>query len=86
MPYWLYVLLSVPVLSAFIGWLTNWQAVKMIFWPARRMFGWQGIVYAHADKFATNLGQIYRSADGGERWTKLRRELGEIRAILWRPA
>lgn len=58
MPYWLYLLLSVPVLSAFIGWLTNWQAVKMIFWPARRMFGWQGIVYAHADKFATNLGQI----------------------------
>ncbi len=58
MPTWLYVLLSVPVLSAFIGWLTNWQAVKMIFWPARRMLGWQGIIYAHADKFASNLGQI----------------------------
>jgi photosystem II stability/assembly factor-like uncharacterized protein len=34
---------------------------------------------------ASNLGQIYRSTDGGGRWTKLKREMGEIRAILWRP-
>lgn len=58
MPDWLYILLTVPLVSAFIGWLTNWQAVKMIFWPAKRKLGWQGIVYAHADKFASNLGQI----------------------------
>lgn len=58
MPNWLYLVLTIPTVSAFIGWLTNWQAVKMIFWPARRRFGWQGIVYAHADKFATNLGRI----------------------------
>jgi len=57
-PDWLYLLLTVPTVSAFIGWLTNWQAVKMIFWPAVRRLGWQGIVYAHADKFATNLGRI----------------------------
>nr|MBA3822138.1 DUF445 family protein [Deltaproteobacteria bacterium] len=58
MPHWLYILLTVPAVSAFIGWLTNWQAVKMIFWPTKKQFGWQGIIYAHADKFATNLGQI----------------------------
>jgi uncharacterized membrane protein YheB (UPF0754 family) len=57
-PDWLYLTLTIPTVSAFIGWLTNWQAVRMIFWPARRRFGWQGIIYAHADKFATNLGQI----------------------------
>ena len=34
----------------------------------------------------SNLGQIYRSADGGDTWTKLKRELGEIRSIMWRPA
>lgn len=34
----------------------------------------------------SNLGQIYRSTDGGERWTKLARELGETRSVLWRPA
>lgn len=62
MPDWLYLLLTVPAVSAFIGWLTNWQAVKMIFWPARFIgigsIGWQGILYRHADTFATNLGQI----------------------------
>ena len=33
----------------------------------------------------TNLGQLYRTEDGGESWVKLRRELGEIRSLLWRP-
>ena len=34
---------------------------------------------------ATNLGQLFRSEDGGESWVKLRRELGEIRAMVWMP-
>jgi uncharacterized membrane protein YheB (UPF0754 family) len=61
-PGWLYLLLSVPTVSAFIGWLTNWQAVKMIFWPERPVgvgaLSWQGIVFHHADVFASNLGKL----------------------------
>ena len=34
----------------------------------------------------TNLGQMYRSDDGGEAWAKLPREFGEIRTMLWHPA
>lgn len=34
---------------------------------------------------AATLGQIYRSTDGGESWTALKRRLGEIRAIAWLP-
>ena len=34
----------------------------------------------------TNLGQIFRSLDGGSRWTKLRREFGEVRSMLMLPA
>jgi photosystem II stability/assembly factor-like uncharacterized protein len=34
---------------------------------------------------AATLGQIYRSRDGGESWTGLRRRLGEIRALAWLP-
>ncbi len=64
MPQWLYLLLTVPSVSGLIGWLTNWQAVKMIFWPERRLgwglLSWQGIVYHHADKFAQNLGRVAR--------------------------
>lgn len=29
----------------------------------------------------TNLGQLYRSRDGGGRWEKLRREFGEVRTL-----
>jgi len=33
----------------------------------------------------TNYGQLYLSEDGGESWTKLKREFGEIRALMVRP-
>ncbi|MGE0800466.1 MAG: WD40/YVTN/BNR-like repeat-containing protein [Lautropia sp.] len=33
---------------------------------------------------ATNLGQLFRSDDGGQRWQRLAREFGEIRALHWR--
>ena len=31
----------------------------------------------------SNLGQMFRSQDGGESWTRLRREFGEVRATVW---
>jgi len=31
---------------------------------------------------ATNLGQLFRSTDGGSSWTKLKRELSDIRAVM----
>ena len=34
---------------------------------------------------STCLGQVFRSSDGGESWTKARRQLGETRALLWAP-
>ena len=33
----------------------------------------------------SNLGQIFRSTDGGESWVKLPREFGEVRSTLWQP-
>ena len=36
--------------------------------------------------FVTIFGQIFRSHDGGERWQKMTRELGEIRMVAWGPA
>ncbi len=32
----------------------------------------------------TNLGEVFRSTDGGERWTRLPHIFGELRALLWR--
>ena len=34
----------------------------------------------------TNLGQVFRSTDGGSSWSRLPREFGEIRTLHWRPA
>jgi photosystem II stability/assembly factor-like uncharacterized protein len=33
----------------------------------------------------SNYGQLYLSEDGGDSWTKLQREFGEIRALMVRP-
>jgi len=35
---------------------------------------------------ATNLGQIFRSTDGGEHWSVTPRRLPEVRAIAWLPS
>lgn len=34
----------------------------------------------------SNLGQFFRSDDGGENWARLQRELGDVRAMCWMPA
>ena len=32
----------------------------------------------------TNLGELFRSTDGGESWTRLPHVFGELRALHWR--
>ena len=50
------------LLTAFIGWVTNWAAVKMIFWPRRYLgigrLGWQGIIYRQGHKFAVGVADM----------------------------
>lgn len=51
-------LLSIPVTAGFIGWLTNWIAVWMTFYPlrfvgSRRLhLGWQGIIPSKSRRMA----------------------------------
>ncbi len=58
----LLLLITIPSITAFVGWVTNWAAVKMIFHPVRFMgigrFGWQAIVIRHAPKFATGIAEM----------------------------
>lgn len=57
----LLVLITVPTVAAFVGWITNWLAVKMIFYPERFVgvgpIGWQGILPRRAEKFATGVAE-----------------------------
>lgn len=48
---------SIPVVAAFIGWSTNWLAIKMTFYPLNFIgippyLGWQGIIPSKAGKMA----------------------------------
>ena len=59
MNYWL---LLIPVISAFIGWFTNWIAIKMLFHPRepRKVLGLtlHGIFPKRQQQFAEKLGKL----------------------------
>lgn len=51
------LLLSIPAISALVGWVTNFMAVKMMFYPIefvgiRPIFGWQGLIPAKRREMA----------------------------------
>lgn len=46
--FWKY--LSIPMVAAFVGWSTNWLAVKLLFYPVERRMGAQGIIPSKAAK------------------------------------
>ncbi len=65
---------------------TSWDNVALPLQPESSMY----FLATHpADPMlifaVTNLGQIYRSLDGGETWTVTPRRLPEVRAIAWLP-
>lgn len=55
-------LLLIPVISAFIGWFTNWIAIKMLFHPKepKRILGmtFHGIFPKRQQQFAEKLGKL----------------------------
>lgn len=59
------LLLVLPGVTAFVGWITNLATVRLIFWPKTfrgiGRLGWQGIIYRQNHKFAEGLADM---ADG----------------------
>lgn len=59
MNYWL---ILIPVISAFIGWVTNWVAIKMLFHPRNPVnvlgIRIQGIFPKRQEQFAEKLGKL----------------------------
>jgi uncharacterized membrane protein YheB (UPF0754 family) len=60
MNWWLIII--IPIISAFIGWVTNWVAIKMLFHPKKpvRFLGFtiQGIFPKRQKQFAQKLGAL----------------------------
>lgn len=56
------VFVSVLVTCSFVGWITNWLAIKMIFHPSEfigiRKLGWQGVIPHHALKMSGLISRI----------------------------
>lgn len=54
--------ITVPLIGAFIGWITNWLAIKMLFRPRQPVkilgFTFQGIFPKNKPRIANKLGQI----------------------------
>jgi uncharacterized membrane protein YheB (UPF0754 family) len=59
MNYWL---ILIPIISAFIGWFTNWIAIKMLFHPRepKKILGmtFHGIFPKRQQQFAEKLGKL----------------------------
>lgn len=57
-----WMLLLIPVISAFIGWFTNWIAIKMLFHPKepKKILGitFHGIFPKRQQQFAEKLGKL----------------------------
>lgn len=62
MPDIVLLFLTVPLVTALIGWVTNWAAVKMIFHPTKFVgigpIGWQAIIARQGDKFAQGVADM----------------------------
>lgn len=58
----IWVIILVPVISAFIGWVTNWVAIKMLFHPRepKKILGitFHGIFPKRQKQFAEKLGKL----------------------------
>lgn len=54
--YKIFLYASIPLSGGLIGWLTNWLAIQMTFYPIRfwgiKPIGWQGIIPAKSKKMA----------------------------------
>lgn len=56
------LIILIPIISGFIGWITNWVAIKMLFHPRRPVYilgiKIQGIFPKRQEQFAMKLGKL----------------------------
>ena len=70
--------LSIPIVSALVGWITNIVAINMMFYPIDfigiRPFGWQGIIPSKAKKMAETAVKLWTTKllDIGVQFSKIK--------------
>ena len=57
-----YLLFLTPLITAIIGWVTNWLAIKMLFHPRKPLnvfvCNWQGLIPRRQQQLATEAAEI----------------------------
>ena len=48
-----------PLTGFIIGYFTNWLAIKLLFWPRKKILGIQGIVPKRKEQIAESLSSSY---------------------------
>lgn len=70
--------LTIPLVSALVGWITNVLAIKMTFYPIEyfgiKPFGWQGIIPSKARKMAETAVDLWTTKllDIGVQFSKIK--------------
>ncbi|WP_245667177.1 hypothetical protein [Leptospira tipperaryensis] len=58
-------IISILLTCSFVGWITNYIAVQMIFYPNRFIgigkLGWKGIIPNHSVKMSTLIAKVLTS-------------------------
>ena len=59
------IIFCIPFIAAFIGWLTNWVAVKAMLYPVNFVgippfFGWQGVMPRNAEDMSNKFSKMIR--------------------------
>ena len=60
----LFSLIAIPVIGAFIGWITNVLAIRLIFWPYEPvkipLTGWEiyGVIPKRRRELAATIGEL----------------------------
>ena len=53
------MLYLIPLITALVGYGTNWIAVKMLFHPRKRILGFQGVIPKRHDQLARSLSEVF---------------------------
>jgi uncharacterized membrane protein YheB (UPF0754 family) len=59
------IVFAIPVVAGFIGWLTNWLAVKALLYPVEfkgipPLLGWQGVMPRNAEEMSLSFSKLIR--------------------------
>ncbi|MBW2273239.1 MAG: hypothetical protein JRG96_08205 [Deltaproteobacteria bacterium] len=59
------LVLCIPLISGFIGWFTNWLAVKAVLYPVEfvgipPLLGWQGVIPKNSEELGSNFSELIR--------------------------